>query len=164
MVNSAAGKSRPSSERGLEKWYRFCDSIVIGETYSSLATLTSLLDPFGPGRMIRLNRKLIKAYFKADSVEGRRRSARDTYIRRYERVKRVTPKERLLEFDLKGGWGSLCGLLEKDVPGEPFPHVNEMEELRRTVRDYQQEGVGANLRALLPWGAAVVAVGVAIYL
>ena len=35
------------------------------------------------------------------------------------------PKDRLLDFKLKDGWGPLCAFLGKDIPDAPFPRVNE---------------------------------------
>ena len=102
-------------ERDLGTWYRSFEETVIGELYSRLATLTTFLDPFGLGQMIRLNRKLIPAYFGASSKEEMRQNARLTYGRHYEGIRRVTPAERLLEFDLKAGWEPLCDFLGKDV-------------------------------------------------
>jgi hypothetical protein len=36
-----------------------------------------------------------------------------------------------LEFKLKDGWKPLCEFLGKEVPNEPFPHVNEGKWLTR---------------------------------
>jgi hypothetical protein len=40
-------------------------------------------------------------------------------------VRNTVPKERLLEFDVKQGWGPLCEFLGKPVPASPFPHIND---------------------------------------
>ncbi|KAM0278249.1 hypothetical protein ACHAQH_005262 [Verticillium albo-atrum] len=50
---------------------------------------------------------------------------RDKYREYYELVRRVTLKDRLLEFKLSDGWGPLCQFLGKPVPDVPFPHLNE---------------------------------------
>ena len=36
----------------------------------------------------------------------------------------MVPKERFLEWKVEEGWEPLCKFLDKDVPDEPFPHVN----------------------------------------
>jgi hypothetical protein len=51
-------------------------------------------------------------------------------------VRKVTPPERLLEFDLKDGWRPLYKFLEKDVPDREFPRVNEAAVLKKIVRNY----------------------------
>ncbi|KAL8720092.1 MAG: hypothetical protein Q9225_002999 [Loekoesia sp. 1 TL-2023] len=47
------------------------------------------------------------------------------YNDHYESVRRVVPKERLLEYEVKEGWEPLCRFLGKEVPGEEFPNVND---------------------------------------
>lgn len=45
------------------------------------------------------------------------------HTRNIEEVKKHVPKERLLEFNVKQGWGPLCKFLEVPVPDQPFPHL-----------------------------------------
>merc|ERR1711862_757757 len=40
-------------------------------------------------------------------------------------VRDTVPSERLLEFDVRDGWGPLCDFLGKPIPNEPFPHIND---------------------------------------
>ena len=42
-----------------------------------------------------------------------------------ERVKSTVPPEKLLVFDVKEGWEPLCKFLNKPVPNEPFPNIND---------------------------------------
>lgn len=50
---------------------------------------------------------------------------RRAYERHYSGIRRVVPKDRLLEFGAEDGWERLCGFLERDVPKEKFPHLEE---------------------------------------
>jgi len=45
-----------------------------------------------------------------------------------EAVKAAIPADRLLTFQVKDGWGPLCGFLGKAVPDEPFPRTNDRGE------------------------------------
>ena len=58
-----------------------------------------------------------------------RLGSRDEIIAAYERhnaeVRAGVPARRLLEFDVAEGWGPLCAFLGVDVPGEPFPNLND---------------------------------------
>jgi len=45
------------------------------------------------------------------------------YTRHAEEVKKHVPEERLLEFNVKEGWGPLCKFLKVPVPDKPFPHL-----------------------------------------
>lgn len=49
-------------------------------------------------------------------------------------VRREIPADRLLEFEVREGWGPLCAFLGVPVPDEPFPHVNDRESLAREMR------------------------------
>ena len=40
-------------------------------------------------------------------------------------VRGLVEEERLLEWTVRDGWGPLCEFLGKEVPDEPFPHVND---------------------------------------
>ncbi|WP_237102896.1 sulfotransferase family protein [Nonomuraea sp. MG754425] len=45
-------------------------------------------------------------------------------------VQAALPPERLLVFDVREGWEPLCRFLGADVPGEPFPHLNDGRSMR----------------------------------
>lgn len=70
-------------------------------------------------------------------------------------VKRVVPPERLLVMNLKEGWQPLCKFLDKPVPREPFPRLNDAEEAEKVAK-------GIFARCVLVWlgiiGATVVGV------
>lgn len=50
---------------------------------------------------------------------------KQAYLDHNEEVRRLVPAERLLEYDVKDGWGPLCEFLGEQVPDEPFPHRND---------------------------------------
>lgn len=70
------------------------------------------------------------------------------YERHIEEVKRTVSPDRLLVFDVKEGWGPLCGFLEVPTPAEPFPHANEADDfidyLRLKWMAGDAEGAGAS--------------------
>jgi len=45
-------------------------------------------------------------------------------------VKRSVPEDRLLVFQAKEGWQPLCKFLDLPVPEEPFPRVNDTNQLK----------------------------------
>lgn len=71
------------------------------------------------------------------------RTTRDEILSAYREhvddVRAAVPVERLLEWSVADGWGSLCRFLGVEVPEEPFPHVNTRDEFvgrsRRRRRD-----------------------------
>src|SRR2546421_5631485 len=70
---------------------------------------------------------------RANSAEEMRRNARDVYKAHYELVRRVTPRERLLEYKMGSGWAPLCEFLGKEVPDTPFPRVNDTQAFNEIV-------------------------------
>ena len=50
-----------------------------------------------------------------------------------ERVKSTVPPEKLLVFDVKEGWEPLCKFLNKPVPNEPFPNINDKKDLQQKM-------------------------------
>lgn len=75
-----------------------------------------------------------------------------------ERVKKTVPSERLLVYDISEGWEPLCKFLQKPVPSEPFPHLNEYKEIRRLFRLERRAG------AFLQWGLPTLLILMLAYL
>lgn len=50
---------------------------------------------------------------------------REGYMKHYERMRAIVPKERLLEWHARDGWEPLCSFLGKPVPVGEFPRVNQ---------------------------------------
>ena len=63
---------------------------------------------------------------------------RDDMIKAYhehvEQVRAEVPPERLLVFDVRQGWEPLCEFLGVDVPAEPFPHLNDGDDVFANTR------------------------------
>ncbi|KAG9251826.1 uncharacterized protein F5Z01DRAFT_638811 [Emericellopsis atlantica] len=57
---------------------------------------------------------------------GDRQIIRAGYNRHYDLIRSLVPPDRLLDIDLRDlSWEPLCKFLEKDVPVQPFPRLNE---------------------------------------
>lgn len=63
-----------------------------------------------------------------------RHKLKQGFIDHNKKIKRLVPKERLLEFRVEEGWEPLCRFLGKDVPDEPYPKVNEGSHAAEYVR------------------------------
>lgn len=61
------------------------------------------------------------------------------YHRHNQWVRDNVAADRLLEFNVKQGWEPLCKFLDKPIPSEPFPFVNEKEEFMRGVQKRRKE-------------------------
>jgi hypothetical protein len=56
------------------------------------------------------------------------------------RMKELVPKEKLLVYDVKEGWGPLCDFLDVPVPDVPFPRVNDSKQMQRNYLFLQVYG------------------------
>ena len=66
-------------------------------------------------------------------------------------IKETVPADRLLVFNVKQGWGPLCGFLGVDIPDKPFPRLNNTAEWKLNVAKY------VTVQYLLPAGLAIIA-------
>jgi hypothetical protein len=53
------------------------------------------------------------------------------FQRHNEAVQAAIPAERLLVYSVAEGWEPLCAFLDRPVPDEPFPHVNDRASWER---------------------------------
>lgn len=75
-----------------------------------------------------------------------------SYERHMAWLKEVVPKDRLVFFDVRDGWGPLCKALGVEEPNVPFPRVNDGEAIEKFAA--KQFG-----RALKRWALIISAVG-----
>ncbi|KAL8846594.1 MAG: hypothetical protein Q9221_008335 [Calogaya cf. arnoldii] len=88
-------------------------------------------------------------------------TCKEKYLEHYDYVRRVTPKERLLEYEVNEGWEPLCRFLVKEVPEGDFPNVNDQGDF---VKGHQMLWAIAVFKAimnLLVGAASVLVVTVA---
>jgi Sulfotransferase domain len=78
------------------------------------------LDPDPFGRMTELFHLNPEGMYHEFPTQGKR-----FYEEHNEKIRRVVPRENLLEFNVKQGWGPLCEFLGCGVPEWEFPRVNE---------------------------------------
>ena len=111
--------------RDVDKWIysmkQSVDSAVTWKSFDYIAPFdTEVMGPWWSYHKFqhRLRKVLIKD-------QGNERNA---YINHYETVRKLVPKEQLLEYHISDGWDSLCEFLGRDVPDLPFPHVNSTDQ------------------------------------
>lgn len=63
-----------------------------------------------------------------------RAALRQGFLDHYDHVRSIVPKENLLEFQPQEGWEPLCEFLGKEIPEEPFPHINDSDSLVKFMR------------------------------
>ncbi|KAK0625884.1 P-loop containing nucleoside triphosphate hydrolase protein, partial [Immersiella caudata] len=68
---------------------------------------------------------VLRGWFEVETLEEMRGVYLVRYERHYEMVRRLVPREQLLECRLGEGWGPMCEFLGRPVPGVEYPRVNE---------------------------------------
>ncbi|KAM0259793.1 hypothetical protein ACHAPA_010539 [Fusarium lateritium] len=86
------------------------------------------------------------------------RGERIGFLEHYELMKELVPRERLLEYRVGEGWERLCTFLDKPVPAEPFPHVNNLDSFLADRNKRWWHAFNCMLVRVLPPTAVVVAV------
>ena len=110
---------------------------------------------------LRLYRKLFSAYFDSNDVEGILANAPRVYREHYEKVRRLVPPARLLEYELGSGWEPLCKFLAKEKPDVEFPWINEAAALQKKMLTVMAARFG-ELIVNFAWLLALLAVTVAV--
>ena len=67
------------------------------------------------------------------SIESGKAESAD-FVKKWERqVENLIPKDQLLVFEVKQGWGPLCNFLNLPVPDQPFPRANDRAEMNKNI-------------------------------
>lgn len=112
-------------ERDIDSWYASWLSFL-NEAMNPSLGFVAKLDAAFLGRIASVGKKGTDLLVgSGTSLEAAKARSKEQYRKHYALVRSLAPKERLLEFKPQEGWGPLCEFLGKDVPDEPFPHVND---------------------------------------
>lgn len=121
-------------ERDFDSWFRSFDAGIISSLFTYVGAALSSVDKTFLAPLEDVTHLYMRGMFRAETRDEVRRNARAVYTEHYALVRRVTPKERLLEFRLRDGWAPLCAFLGKEVPDCPFPWVNDAEAIQEIIR------------------------------
>lgn len=162
-------------ERDADRWYKSYNDTVISETASPVIPFISLIDKTYVRQMAAQTDLIARYYFNILESRTRylllnnpkffavwRERAKSVYLAHNEKIKRITPKDRLLVFKLEDGWEPLCAFLNKPVPSVPFPKVNETAALQEKVNLYLYEGYKRGMIGWLKRVAPIVVVAIAV--
>ncbi|KAB8237907.1 uncharacterized protein BDW43DRAFT_306607 [Aspergillus alliaceus] len=103
-------------------------------TYDPFVMVIYHLDRLFAHPLGKIHKTTFQGCLGISNPEDARRKSKVEYRKHYELVRRITPKDRLLEFKLSDGWEMLCEFLGKPVPGKPFPHFNVKKWLDEKAR------------------------------
>lgn len=69
------------------------------------------------------------SYFNKEFTN--KEKAIEVFKKHFDNVRKLIPKEQLLEYEIKEEWAPLCKFLNKDIPNIAFPRSNAKEEFQR---------------------------------
>lgn len=105
-------------------------------------------------------KKFFDTFFRGDFPN----KGKQVYMEHIEEVRRLVPKERLLEYNISDGWGPLCEFLGEEVPDEPFPRVNDVANFyARCRKRNRMQMLNAALQAVTMGGAFLAAGAAAVF-
>ena len=133
-------------DRKIEAWYSSFQ-IVMSAPYRPDFKIAAFLDPSWMGRLSKLMTLYIECSFGAKNQGEFEAKARQAYREHYAEVRHITPKDRLLEYELGSGWEPLCAFLGKQVPiGVAFPWINEKKVLEEKMEVLGKKSMGRAVR------------------
>jgi len=128
-------------ERDIDKWYKSWMAYCNNAYNTSKAKLASQDSDF-LAPLSTVGGAITKAQAGwADDVDQARVRSRNAYRHHYRDIREMVPKDRLLEFNLSGGWQPLCDFLGKPIPDEPFPHENDSQANTQAFREFAQKAM-----------------------
>ncbi|RMZ16196.1 hypothetical protein D0860_01211 [Hortaea werneckii] len=89
-------------------------------------------------------------------------SAKKAYEEYNSKIKAIVPRDRLLVFYVKEGWGPLCEFLELQPPDTPFPRRNDTEVFVKNTKVISEFTREASRKKMAMMSAAVAAFAVAL--
>ena len=119
--------------RGPEAWYQSTiETIYFTESRWQFQVL-KLFTPFAK-KMGNMASKLIWQRSHKGTMDDKE-AAIARYQEHIDEVKAAVPPEKLLIFTVTEGWEPLCKFLNKAVPNEDFPNVNDRAQVKKTIAD-----------------------------
>lgn len=149
-------------ERDIESWYHSWEGLL-NSAFNPLLSFLSYTDPLWFGRIQGVGMMWIATQLRAKTLQQAKQNSTEVYKEHYAEIRRITPKDRLLEYKLESGWKPLCDFLGREIPDCPFPHANETKTLKRVFEVMGIKAIKTSLKNLAAVGSAAAATGLAVY-
>lgn len=120
------------------------------------------LNPFaGANKRQQMGNKLMQHQYPGGDWT-KEENVKRGFQEHYDNVRRLVPKERLLEYRIEEGWETLCKFLGESVPDEPFPKGNSAEDFQSAIKlIWKVQAVTAVLKVAMLGGGAMALARVA---
>ncbi|KAK1544743.1 hypothetical protein CPAR01_02245 [Colletotrichum paranaense] len=149
-------------ERDIESWYKSFDESIVTVAFNPVWRFLSWLRAKHVAEIDDITFTWLKYTFGAETRKEVLEKARDGYRNHYATIRRETPPERLLHYNLKDGWEPLCAFLGNSIPDVPFPYANDHEAFHEKLQIIIRKGAVAIVRKAT-WVVIPGLIGVAAY-
>lgn len=109
------------TNRPVDAWYKSCIGTIRNSMTSNLLYYMGFFDTEVMGKWTPMTRALFKGVFDNNFEKN----GKQVYEDQYNLVRKMVPKERLLEFQIGESWDRLCEFLEVPMPDVDYPNTNE---------------------------------------
>ncbi|RBR25454.1 uncharacterized protein FIESC28_01692 [Fusarium coffeatum] len=116
------------TQQDVDSWLRNMNSADARVLRWPLWNTLASFDSKQAGPFWEYSKKVMPASFHTMTDFSTNSPARIVYYDHYELVRRIVPANKMLEFRIEEGWAPLCKFLEKDIPNEKFPRVDESKD------------------------------------
>lgn len=136
--------------------------MLLTNAFNPFFKVLAFTDPMWFGRIQSVGMMWMETQIRARTLKQAQQNSRDIYRDYYEEIRRVAPKENLLEYKLGSGWAPLCEFLGKEIPDVPFPHMNESQSLHKVFEEMGAKAIRSSLKnvGMVVSAGAVVAFAV----
>ncbi|KAJ7164212.1 NAD dependent epimerase/dehydratase [Mycena filopes] len=134
--------------RDQDSWWASTNA-TIGKPIPLLWRLQAWVDA-NAARRLELFRLTWRVFYGTEDWRGEERLCKARFAAHNEHVRGLVARERLLEFDVKEGWGPLCAFLAKEVPGGPFPRLLDTIAFQKLIKQSQFAGLKQILIKVAP--------------
>lgn len=128
------------SVREAGAWERSMRDTIWGLFYGDvlmrdLSTARARVDPKWHGYIEMMKEMWRRSGLISEGADTASDSMRSAMQRFNEEVQLTVPADRLLVWSVSDGWEPLCRFLDLQVPGMPFPHLNDSSEFADRIVD-----------------------------
>jgi hypothetical protein len=123
--------------REVNSWHASVMKTVYWRVNDPELRIASFVD-WGASLYYPMLRTFFDTFFEGDFPNR----GKDIYIRHYNEIRSLVPKDRLLEYHIAQGWGPICEFLGVPKPFEDFPRSNDIDNFVRRCRSRNRRQMG----------------------
>ncbi|KAJ7485575.1 P-loop containing nucleoside triphosphate hydrolase protein [Mycena latifolia] len=150
------------TNRDPAKWWKSYQESLQFLYRSKKLMFAGWLDPEDLGKGVEFS-SLTPRIMLGSAAGAEEEESKARFVAHYEKIRRIVPKERLLEYEVGEGWDRLCAFLGHEVPDTDFPRLNDTKALRQLVDIWVHQVFRRAAARLLVPAALLIAVCFAVY-